>query len=278
MGNKTWQGLPLPRVESAGNGIEYYIDQDKDDFIRIISNRINENQADIINPNTGISIGTQMLYGNDKLDMIIKAKDHAWYLAPMNSYIRNPVIGNIHISHPTLADAELTDLPNSLDAVPLPDFPDRGKGAVGIIKPFVMPRLSYEEEKAFSGFTNVDLDLDKTPKVAPIDLDKIDNIAPKLDKYNSKFINKIGNANNELYDPNGPKEELENEDNKENSPKEEDKPYLYWALRTLGVITIAGIGYWYFFYPSKGGGTDSDKGIMEEIKDSVREFVELRLA
>ena len=52
-----------------------------------------------------------------------------------------------------------------------------------------------------------------------------------------------------------------------------DKTYIYWAIATLGLLTILGISYWYYYFlDPKGGGINPypKGGINEEISEYIR--------
>jgi hypothetical protein len=117
-GNMMWDGLPIPRVESLGDSTEHYITLDNSGHINIISNKFGEDMADIISPSTGFSIARQHINSIDKAQLINEAKNHAYYLSPENSYIRNPIsrIENIILTIPSIENisADTSDLPSTL--------------------------------------------------------------------------------------------------------------------------------------------------------------------
>jgi hypothetical protein len=166
-GKKMWKGLPLPRVESLNNGIEYYISADNDNYIRIVNNKFGEsNMVDIIDPNSNISIGRDFINHIEKLTIIKDAKSHAFFTAPEDSYIRNQLFSNINLTKPSLdsISADTTDLPLNLEdktsyhsdfnIASISDY--KGK-----YPEFKLPNINLEED----AFSNIPLeDLDKTPK------------------------------------------------------------------------------------------------------------------
>jgi len=166
-GGKMWQGLPLPRVESLNNGIEYYISADNDNYIRIANNRLGEDSMiDIIDPMVNKSIGRGFISHIDRYDIIKEAKTSAFFISPENSYIRNPVLDNINLTQPSLdsTSADISNLPSSLndrtsystDYTTASTINYKGK-----YPRFNMSDVNTEE----SAFSNNPLeDLDKTPK------------------------------------------------------------------------------------------------------------------
>jgi hypothetical protein len=162
-----WQGLPLPRVESLNNGIEYYISADDDNYIRIANNRLGEDSMiDIIDPMINKSIGRGFISHIDRYDIIKEAKTSAFFISPDNSYIRNPVLSNINLTQPSLdsTNADISNLPSSLNdrASYSTDYSIASTSNYKREYPrFNVSDVNTEE----SAFSNTPLeDLDKTPK------------------------------------------------------------------------------------------------------------------
>lgn len=181
-GNQMWDGLPIPRVESTGDGREFFISLDTNGFIKIADNSREANMVDVINPNSGLSIGRQYISQIERVNIIASAKDHAYFESPENSYVRNPLsrMDNITITTPSVGNTsvEHTDLPTFDDVKFDPDNfeigvpgPSNYKGKAPEVE---MPNINFEES-AFSNLDNTPkakyLDLDKTPKAAPKELE-----------------------------------------------------------------------------------------------------------
>jgi hypothetical protein len=114
-----WKGLPLPRTEYLEDGSEYFMFLDKDNIVNILDNKISTNSLDLVNPLTGESIGRKTVDVFEQ-NLIRSGKSmRAYFEAPSDSYLRNPVLSNIQLAKPDIENTSIRfdDLP-SYDRVP----------------------------------------------------------------------------------------------------------------------------------------------------------------
>jgi hypothetical protein len=122
-GQDHYNGLPLPRVETLDNGVEYYFAKGEHGFVRVLNNTFNSLNMDIISPVTGKAITTTPVSIGERIAFINRARNNANFNAPENSFARNPVIEEIfNIGQPSVGStsASTSNLPN----LNLDDFKD----------------------------------------------------------------------------------------------------------------------------------------------------------
>lgn len=96
-GKDMYKGLPLPRVETLENGIEYYFardnfNNDSSYYIRCLSNDFGSSDSfTIINAFTGKTISRVPTTISERISMINSARGNAIFKAPVDSYARNPI-------------------------------------------------------------------------------------------------------------------------------------------------------------------------------------------
>jgi hypothetical protein len=161
-----WNDLPLPRVEYLNDGREYHISQDQNNFIRIISNRIEDQLVDIVNPVTGKSVGRELISTEDKNYIFLSLKNiKNYFKAPENSYIRNPLLDLGNINEYSL----FTNIPinsTSVNVNSLPNYDSLGQAEGDNIRNY--DQFINFEKNAFNSPTFPDFD--KTPKASNINL------------------------------------------------------------------------------------------------------------
>jgi hypothetical protein len=124
-----YNGLPLPRVETLGNGTEFYFSKDRDGFINVLNNTFNSTSLDVIRPVSGKAINRVPVYVSERIAIINKARSNAIFTAPENSYARNPLFDGVEFStigQPSLGSTSTSNLPKfdnvQADAVVLDDI------------------------------------------------------------------------------------------------------------------------------------------------------------
>ncbi len=124
-GRNMYNGLPLPRIETLSDGTEYYFSRDRDGLIKVFSNKLEDtNTISILNSFTNKAMITEDISINERISIINSARSNAIYIAPENSYARNPIFEYIDtdFSKPDFSStsaASSSNLPGDID-----DFED----------------------------------------------------------------------------------------------------------------------------------------------------------
>lgn len=149
-GRDMYNGLPLPRVETLENGVEYYFAKDTSNFsinspgyIRCLSNSYDSSDSyTLINSFTGRTISRVPTTVSERISMINSARGNAIFKAPVDSYARNPIFEGTDYSNiePSITTASISASTSE------PIYPNLSEG----------------------GFEDVEL----TPRQKPIDIDK----------------------------------------------------------------------------------------------------------